>query len=43
MENKIKIFENYKFVLVFENNNVTDYVTEKMMCALEAGAVPGTP
>jgi len=40
MRNKIGIFKDYKFVLVFENNNVTDYVTEKMMCAIEAGSVP---
>src|SRR5688572_22757364 len=40
MKNKIEMFKPYKFVLAFENNNVTDYVTEKMMCALQAGAVP---
>ena len=31
MKNKIKILSQYKFVLAFENNNVTDYVTEKMV------------
>eukprot|EP01114_Cavostelium_apophysatum_P009638 TRINITY_DN2285_c0_g1_i2.p1 TRINITY_DN2285_c0_g1~~TRINITY_DN2285_c0_g1_i2.p1 ORF type:complete len:606 (+),score=145.63 TRINITY_DN2285_c0_g1_i2:116-1933(+) len=40
MRNKIFIFTHYKFVLVFENNNVTDYVTEKMMNVIQAGAVP---
>eukprot|EP01114_Cavostelium_apophysatum_P013916 TRINITY_DN3476_c0_g1_i1.p1 TRINITY_DN3476_c0_g1~~TRINITY_DN3476_c0_g1_i1.p1 ORF type:complete len:612 (+),score=103.82 TRINITY_DN3476_c0_g1_i1:87-1922(+) len=40
MRNKISIFKNYKFVLVFENNNVTDYVTEKMTNVLQAGSVP---
>jgi len=40
MRNKIWIFTHYKFVLVFENNNVTDYVTEKMMNVFQAGSVP---
>lgn len=40
MRNKIFIFKDYKFVLVFENNNVTDYVTEKMPNVLQAGSVP---
>eukprot|EP01127_Copromyxa_protea_P013020 TRINITY_DN3451_c0_g1_i2.p1 TRINITY_DN3451_c0_g1~~TRINITY_DN3451_c0_g1_i2.p1 ORF type:complete len:422 (+),score=66.38 TRINITY_DN3451_c0_g1_i2:30-1268(+) len=40
MENKIKLFADYKFVLVFENNNFTDYVTEKLLCALQAGSIP---
>jgi hypothetical protein len=31
MKNKIQVFAEYKFVLTFENNNVTDYVTEKIM------------
>jgi hypothetical protein len=30
MEEKIRLFSQYKFVLAFENNNVTDYVTEKL-------------
>lgn len=30
MAEKIKLFSQYKFVLAFENNNVTDYVTEKL-------------
>jgi hypothetical protein len=38
--NKIKIFQQYKFVLAFENNNITDYVTEKMINVLQAGSVP---
>jgi len=40
MRNKIWIFTHYKFVLVFENNNVTDYVTEKLTNVLQAGSVP---
>eukprot|EP01119_Soliformovum_irregulare_P020604 TRINITY_DN6702_c0_g1_i2.p1 TRINITY_DN6702_c0_g1~~TRINITY_DN6702_c0_g1_i2.p1 ORF type:complete len:683 (+),score=225.28 TRINITY_DN6702_c0_g1_i2:25-2073(+) len=40
MRNKIAIFSDYKFVISFENNNVTDYVSEKMMTAFQAGSVP---
>lgn len=40
MRNKIAIFKDYKFVLTFENNNITDYVTEKLPCVLQAGSVP---
>ncbi len=40
MRNKVNIFKQYKFVLCFENNNVTDYVTEKMPNVLQAGSVP---
>lgn len=40
MRNKIKIFSEYKFVLTFENNNVTDYVTEKLTNVFQAGSVP---
>lgn len=35
MRNKIQIFKDYKFVLTFENNNVTDYVSEKMINVLQ--------
>jgi hypothetical protein len=31
MKNKIQVFQDYKFVLTFENNNVTDYVSEKII------------
>lgn len=34
MRNKIFIFKDYKFVLTFENNNVTDYVTGIFMIYL---------
>lgn len=34
MAEKIRLFSQYKFVLAFENNNVTDYVTEKMPHAI---------
>jgi hypothetical protein len=40
MRNKIAIFKDYKFVLCFENNNITDYVTEKLPNVLQSGAVP---
>jgi hypothetical protein len=40
MRNKIAVFSEYKFVLALENNNVTDYVTEKLVNALQAGALP---
>ncbi len=42
MKDKIELFSQYKFALVFENHNVEDYVTEKLMCALQAGTIPGT-
>lgn len=32
-KNKVNLFSNYKYVLAFENNNVTDYVTEKLPLA----------
>jgi hypothetical protein len=35
MRNKIQVFSEYKFVITFENNNVTDYVTEKMMNVIQ--------
>lgn len=41
MMNKITIYQQYKFVLAFENHNITDYVTEKIMNAFQAGSVPG--
>jgi len=34
------VFKDYKFVLAFENNNVTDYVTEKLPSALLSGTLP---
>lgn len=40
MAEKIKLFSQYKFVLAFENNNVTDYVTEKLPHAFLSGALP---
>jgi hypothetical protein len=40
MKFKRTIFQDFKFVLSFENNNVTDYVTEKMPVVLLGGAVP---
>jgi hypothetical protein len=37
---KKALFARYKFVLAFENANETDYVTEKVYQAWQAGAVP---
>jgi len=39
-QNKIKLIGEYKFVLTFENANVTDFVTEKIFEAFVAGTVP---
>jgi len=40
MGEKIRLFSQYKFVLAFENNNITDYVTEKLPNAFLGGALP---
>jgi len=40
MGEKIEIISGYKFLLAFENNVVEDYVTEKLINAYQAGAVP---
>ncbi|KYQ89444.1 glycosyltransferase [Tieghemostelium lacteum] len=37
---KIEVFSRYKFVLAFENNNYTDYVTEKLSHALLSTSIP---
>jgi hypothetical protein len=37
---ELQIYQEYKFVLAFEINNLTDFVTEKVALALKAGAVP---
>ena len=33
MAKKIKIYKKYKFVLIFENYNEVDYVTEDLLAA----------
>lgn len=38
--NRMKLIQDYKFVLALENNNVTDYVTEKIVTTYLAGVVP---
>ena len=38
---KNEMSQKYKFVLAFENANLTDWVTEKVWHAFHAGAVPG--
>jgi hypothetical protein len=43
MANKIEMFSKYKFAITFENNaHIEDYVTEKLMCTLQSGAVPSS-
>lgn len=37
---QLELLSDYKFVLAFESNNVTDYVTERLMVAFLAGTVP---
>jgi len=36
----IQIISEYKFMLAFENDNITDYVTEKLMLGFKAGTLP---
>ncbi|EGC32023.1 hypothetical protein DICPUDRAFT_57337 [Dictyostelium purpureum] len=37
---KEKVLSTYKFSLAFENNNITDYVTEKVYTSLLSGSIP---
>lgn len=37
---KIKVLEQYKFYLAFENSNLTDYVTEKLLHGFMATTLP---
>jgi hypothetical protein len=39
-DQKMQMMGTYKFALAFENDNVTDWVTEKLPQAILAGAVP---
>lgn len=39
-DSKIALYEQYKFVIAFENSVLEDYVTEKLYDPLRAGAVP---
>eukprot|EP01112_Ceratiomyxa_fruticulosa_P021224 TRINITY_DN73_c0_g4_i1.p1 TRINITY_DN73_c0_g4~~TRINITY_DN73_c0_g4_i1.p1 ORF type:complete len:629 (-),score=106.10 TRINITY_DN73_c0_g4_i1:63-1949(-) len=36
----VELYKKYKFVLAFENSNSTDFVTETLINAFRAGAVP---
>ncbi|EGC39149.1 hypothetical protein DICPUDRAFT_27418 [Dictyostelium purpureum] len=36
----MNIYKQYKFVICFENDNSTNYITEKVFTALYAGAIP---
>lgn len=35
----IKLYSQYKFVISFERNNVTDFVTQKLMLGFQAGSL----
>ncbi|KAF2077231.1 hypothetical protein CYY_001485 [Polysphondylium violaceum] len=37
---KVELFRQYKFILAFENNNYTDYVTEKLSHAFLGQSLP---
>ncbi|EGG13865.1 glycosyltransferase [Cavenderia fasciculata] len=40
MNRKVHIFGRYRFSLAFENNNLTDYISEKVFTALLSGTLP---
>jgi hypothetical protein len=40
LKNKTSIMQHYLFYLAFENQNVDDYITEKLWGPFEAGVVP---
>jgi hypothetical protein len=40
MKNKTSVMHHYLFYLAFENQNVDDYITEKLWGPFEAGVVP---
>lgn len=40
LDDAVRTFRSYRFVVVFENERVDGYVTEKLVNALMAGAVP---
>ncbi|KAK5576349.1 hypothetical protein RB653_007490 [Dictyostelium firmibasis] len=40
IEYNMEIYKGFKFVICFENENSTNYVTEKVYTALYAGAIP---
>jgi hypothetical protein len=40
MKGNIELFTRYKFVIVIENSNCEDYVTEKLVHAVASGSIP---
>lgn len=40
MKKLIQLISQYKFMIAFENANLTDFVTEKIILAFKAGTVP---
>jgi hypothetical protein len=40
MTDNVEAYKKYKFVIAIENSNCADYVTEKLVKAVEAGAIP---
>jgi hypothetical protein len=40
MTDNINAYRKYKFVVAIENSNCMDYVTEKLVKAVESGAIP---
>lgn len=40
MRKLIELISQYKFMIAFENANLTDFVTEKLALAFKAGTIP---
>lgn len=40
MADNIDAYQKYKFVIAIENSNCADYVTEKLVKAVESGSIP---
>ena len=40
MTSNVDAYKKYKFVLAIENSNCADYVTEKLVKAVESGSIP---
>lgn len=40
MTDNVQAYKKYKFVIAIENSNCVDYVTEKLVKAVESGSIP---
>lgn len=40
MTDNVEAYKKYKFVIAIENSNCVDYVTEKLVKAVESGSIP---